>query len=203
MFKRTTGLQYAPEYKPKPINPNQLKGLLSASYQRNGKARETGSKVGYKLDDSLSNSEHKVFTDDNNNPYVAFTGSRKAGDFLISDTALAFGLGRFTPRFRESKKLMDDVKNKYKNKYVTTVGHSLGGSLAEHVGGNKIITVNKGVGVGGLFKNIDRRQTDIRTGSDPVSILSRTQFGGNKQTIGKTGFLSHTYKHLNKFDKSI
>jgi hypothetical protein len=81
MFKRTTGLQYAPEYKPKPINPNQLKGLLSASYQRNGKARETGSKVGYKLDDSLSNSEHKVFTDDNNNPYVAFTGSRKAGDF--------------------------------------------------------------------------------------------------------------------------
>ena len=47
---------------------------------------------------------------------------------------------------------MDDVKNKYKNKFITTVGHSLGGSLAEHVGGNKILTVNNGVGIGGLFK---------------------------------------------------
>jgi len=92
MLKRSSGLQYAPEYKPKPINPNQLKGLLSASYQRNTKAREIGSNLGYKLDDSLSNSEHKVFTDDNNNPYVVYTGSRKPGDFLISDTAIALGL---------------------------------------------------------------------------------------------------------------
>ena len=33
MFKRSTGLQYAPEYAPEKINPNQLKGLISASYQ--------------------------------------------------------------------------------------------------------------------------------------------------------------------------
>jgi hypothetical protein len=32
MFKRSTGLQYAPEYGPEKVNPNQLKGLISASY---------------------------------------------------------------------------------------------------------------------------------------------------------------------------
>lgn len=188
--------QYTPN-----VNPNQLKGLLSASYERNGRAREIGSKLGYKLDDSLSNAEHKVFTDDNNNPYVVFTGSRKPGDFLISDVALGLGLGRFTPRFQSSKKLMDDVKNKYKDKFITTAGHSLGGSLSEYVGGDKVITVNKGVGIGGLFKNLPKNQTDVRTGADPISILSRTQTGGNQYTI--RGNYSHTYKHLNKFDKTI
>jgi hypothetical protein len=198
MLKPDKNKQYTPK-----VNPNQLKGLLSASYERNGKAREIGSKVGYKLDDSLSNSEHKVFTDNDNNPYVVFTGSRKPGDFLISDVALGLGLGRFTPRFQESKKLMDQVKNKYKNKYITTTGHSLGGSLSEYVGGDKVITVNKGVGIGGLFKNIPKNQTDIRTGSDAISILGRTQTGGNQYTIRGSKFLGHTYKHLNKFNKTI
>ena len=31
MFKRSSGLQYAPEYKADKVNPNQLKGLISAS----------------------------------------------------------------------------------------------------------------------------------------------------------------------------
>lgn len=202
--KRTSSrsLQYAPEHKPKPINPNQLKGLISASYERNGKARNIGSKLGYKLDDSLSNAEHKVFTDVNNNPYVSFTGTRKFGD-VITDVALGVGLGRFTKRFQDSKKLINDVKNKYKNKFVTTVGHSLGGSLSEYAGGDKVITINKGVGIGGIGKNISKNQTDIRTGSDAVSILGRTQTGGNQHTIKGTKFLGHTYKHLNKFNKSI
>ena len=203
MLRPVKKTQFAPEHIPK-VNSNQLKGLLSASYERNGKAREIGQKVGYKLDDSLSNSEHKVFTDHDNNPYVVFTGSRKASDFLVSDLALGLGLGRFTPRFQDSKRLMNDVKKKYKNdKFITTVGHSLGGSLSEYVGGDKVITVNKGVGIGGILKKLPKNQTDIRTGSDAISILGRTQSGGNQHTINGTKFLGHTYKHLNKFNKII
>ena len=206
MFKRSSGLQYAPEYKADKVNPNQLKGLISASYQRNGEARKLGANVGYKLDDSLSNAEHKVFTNDKGNPYVAFTGSRKVGDWA-TNAALAVGLGRFTKRFQDSKNLVEKVRKKYGNKPITTLGHSLGGSLADYAGGDKVITLDKGVGLGGIAKNISRNQTDIRTGSDPVSVLNRYQIGGNKFTIRGTNFIdpihAHNYKHLNKFDKTI
>lgn len=188
------------------VDPNQLKGLISASYQRNGQARDIGKKQGYKLVDKFSNAEHKVFTDKKGNPVVAFTGTRKGSDWL-TDAAITVGLGRFTNRFRDSKKLINDVKKTYGDRPITTVGHSLGGSLAEYAGGNKVITLDKGVGVGGIFKNISKNQSDIRTGSDPVSILNRTQFGGNKYTIRGTNFLdplhSHNWRHLNKFDKTL
>ena len=140
MFKRSTGLQYAPEYAPEKINPNQLKGLISASYQRNGDARKIGSNVGYKLVDNLSNAEHKVFTDMKGNPYVAFTGSRKVGDWA-TNAMIGVGLGRFTKRFQDSKKLVENVRKQYGNKPITTVGHSLGGSLSEYAGGDKVITL--------------------------------------------------------------
>ena len=112
MFKRSTGLQYAPEYAPEKINPNQLKGLISASYKRNGEARKIGSNVGYNLVDNFSNGEHKVFTDSKGNPYVAFTGSRKVGDWG-TNAAIALGLGRFTKRFQDSKKLVENVRKQY------------------------------------------------------------------------------------------
>jgi len=206
MFKRSTGLQYAPEYAPEKINPNQLKGLISASYKRNGEARKIGSNVGYNLVDNFSNGEHKVFTDSKGNPYVAFTGSRKVGDWG-TNAAIALGLGRFTKRFQDSKKLVENVRKQYGNKPITTVGHSLGGGLSEYAGGDKIITLDKAIGIGGIGKNISRNQTDIRSGSDPVSVLNRFQFGGNKQTIRGTNFIdpihAHDYRHLNKFDKTI
>eukprot|EP01038_Epipyxis_sp_PR26KG_P015441 gene15441-20833_t len=96
---------------------------------------------------NLSNRrENKVFTDKENNPYVVFTGTRKFGD-VISDGLLAVGLQGLDSRFRQSKRLVDNVRKKY-NQPITTVGHSLGGSLAEYAGGNKVITVDKGVGIG-------------------------------------------------------
>jgi hypothetical protein len=54
-----------------------------------------------------------------------------------------------------------------------------------------------------FFKNIPKNQTDIRTGSDAISTLGRTQTGGNQYTIRGSKFLGHTYKHLNKFNKTI
>ena len=89
----------------------------------------------------------------------------------------------------------------------SSITTALGGSLAEYASGDKVITLDKGVGIGGIFKNISKNQSDIRTGSDPISILNRTQFGGNKYTIRGTNFLdplhSHNYRHLNKFDKVL
>ena len=189
------------------INPNQLKGLIQAGYQRNGPARDIAKKQGYELIDKFSNAERKVFLDSKKNPYIVNVGTRKFSDWG-TNTAIALGLGRFTNRFKDSKKLLENVRKEYgNNRPITNIGDSLGGALAENSGGDRIITTNKAAGIGSLFKTIQKKQTDIRTGTDPVSLLARTQFGGNKFTIRDTNFLdplkAHSYKNLNKFDKTI
>lgn len=188
------------------INPNQLKGLISAGYQRNGPARDIAKKQGYELIDKYSNAERKVFKDSKGNPYIVNVGTRKFGDWG-TNTAIALGLGRFTKRFQDSKNLVANVRKEFGNKPITNIGDSLGGALAEQSGGDRIITTNKAAGIGALFKTLPKKQTDIRTGTDPVSVLSRTQFGGNKFTIRGTNFIdplkAHSYKNLNKFDKTI
>jgi hypothetical protein len=78
--------------------------------------------------------------------------------------------------------------------------------LAEYSGGDKIISVNKGVGFGGIGKEISNKQTDIRTGSDLVSLLSTTQHGGKKISI-KTNELNplkvHSHKNLDKLNNKL
>jgi hypothetical protein len=59
---------------------------------------------------------------------------------------------------------------------VNVFGDSLGGSLAEKSGASgQIITHNKGVGLGDVFKTIPKNQTDYRNKNDVVSLLSLTQ----------------------------
>ena len=178
------------------LSKNQLSSLINSSYQGTNKATETASKEGFKLDSSLSNRKHRVFTDANNNPHVVFTGTRTLGD-VITDGALALGLGRFTNRFQDSKALVQKVKDKYGTNSINISGHSLGASLAEYAGGknDKVITFDKGVGLGDIGKRINKNQTDIRTGTDPVSILSLTQTGGKHITIPKTNYANLLYAH--------
>lgn len=195
--------------KTKPISSSELQDLLKASYSRNTPAREIGQKYGFTLDDSLSNAEQKVFIDKTKTPTVVFTGSRKGSD-IITDLALGVGFGSITPRFQRSSALIDKVKSKYSGKPITAIGDSLGGSLAEFVGRkvDKVITTNKGVGFGTIFKKINPNQTDIRSSNDLVSLLSKTQTGGRKHVIKNTkGIInpleSHKYTNLSKINKTF
>lgn len=191
--------------RPPEVSTNKIRDLISASYQRNTGARNIGEKYGLTLDDSLSNAEQKVYTDKQGNPSIVYTGSRKVGDWM-TNALLATGLEGYSTRFRGAKKVMEDVKKKY-GKPVTTYGHSLGGALAEYVGGNKVITVDKGVGIGGIGKKLRSQQTDIRAGSDIVSALRNTQSGGRKVVIKNTNYLnplkSHDYRLISRSNQSI
>ena len=191
--------------RPPSVSTNRIRDLIQGSYQRNTGAGDIGKNYGLTLDDSLSNSERKVYTDKQGNPSIVYTGSRKVGDWM-TNALLATGLEGYSTRFRDAKKVMADVKNKY-GKPVTTYGHSLGGSLAEYAGGNKIITVDKGVGIGGIGKKIRSQQTDIRAGSDLVSALRNTQSGGRKVVIKNTNYFnplkSHDYRLVSRSNQSI
>ena len=191
--------------RPTEVSTNKIRDLIKASYQRNTGARDIGKKYGLTLDDSFSNAERKVYTDKEGHPSVVYTGSRKVGDWM-TNALLATGLEGYSTRFRDAKKVMEDVKKKY-GKAVTTYGHSLGGSLAEYAGGNKVITVDKGVGLGGIGKKLRSQQTDIRAGSDIVSALRNTQSGGRKVVIKNTNYLnplkSHNYRLVSRSNQSI
>lgn len=203
-FRAVKGLQFAPEYIPK-IRSNEVQDLIEASYSRTGEAEDIGKRYNLTLDKQLSKANHKVFYDQDRNPTVIYRGSKNEND-AMTDGLIALGLEKYSTRFREAKDLMNDVNKKYNNKPVTSLGHSLGASLAEYSGGDKIITVNKGVGFGGVGKQIKNNQTDIRTGNDVVSLLSNTQSGGRKITL-KTNHINplheHSHKNLSKLNNKI
>ena len=131
--------------------------------------------MGYKFDDELSQPNAKVFVDKKGRPNIAFRGSQRVEDFLISDPLLALGLSKYDKRFEEAKHLTELVKDKY-HKKVDVFGYSLGGSLAEKSENNgRTYTYDKGVGLGDLFKTIPKKQYDVRASNDIVSIGSLTQ----------------------------
>jgi len=161
-----------------------LKPILEASYQKSKDAKNTLEKQGYKLDRDLSNKEAKVFVDSEGKPSIAVRGSKSAYDFLVSDPLLAIGRSDLDPRKRRTNELIETVKKKYKTENIDLYGHSLGGSLISNADTKgKITTFNKGVGLGTVGKTINPNQTDIRTESDIVSLLSKTERGGMKQDI--------------------
>lgn len=184
------------------ISPHDLTQLIAASYQGTNEGAATGAAAGYTFDPEFSNRRQKVFTDAYGNPIVDFTGSRVAGDWLFADLPMALGLEQHTKRFKDSQKIVNDVRNKYGDRPVTAIGHSLGGSLAEHSGADRVIAVDKGVGLNGIGKQLGEHNTSIRASSDLVSGLQVTQRGGNKINLSQTHFMdplnAHDFQHVQR-----
>jgi hypothetical protein len=145
----------------------KLKAQLDASYLTNKKAEKKLANHGYTLDKKLSNRESKVFTDKQGNATIAYRGTQNIKDGK-TDALIMMGMGKNTKRLNDTKKKAKKVEAKYGK--ANAVGHSLGGYLAENSGvkGN-VVTYNK-LALGG--RNNNDNQTDVRTVSDIVSILT-------------------------------
>ena len=160
---------------------------MEASYLNPKEASDKLSNLGYTLDSDLSVPNAKVFVDKKGRPNIAFRGSHRVEDFLVSDPLIALGLGKYDKRFQEAKTLTKLVEDKYK-KPVDVFGHSLGSRDAEVSGASgNIYTYNKPVGLGDLFKTIPKNQYDVRTTNDIVSLGSLTQ--------------SHPFHNFNEIEK--
>jgi len=192
------------------INSSKYKTLINASYlNNNNDAERLGRSIKYKLDRELSNVKQKVYTH-KNKVVVAFQGTdpTRVRD-LVSDGMIIFGLEGLNTRFKDANKTMDRVNQKYGNKKIITMGHSLGGTLAEHVGNkaDRVITFDKGVGAGTIGKRINKNQTDIRSSNDIISALSLTQ-SGKRISIPNTAhilspFRSHDASNINRLEQNI
>jgi hypothetical protein len=145
---------------------NRVHSILKSSYNKNKDAKNDLASQGYVLDEQLSGKRAKVFTGPDGKPSIVYRGTNTIQD-VGTDMLVSIGLGKYTNRVKHSKKVHDEVKQKYKTNEVDTYGHSLGGYLAENVGAKgNIVTYNK-ASIGGKVTN--PKQTDIRTKNDVVS----------------------------------
>lgn len=150
------------------MNYNQLKTALSSTYRNNNTAQKDLKGKGFTLDKDLSGKRAKVFVDDKTGQaYVAHRGTHSIQD-VFTDAGLLLGI-KDGKRLRHAKNVHRQAEEKYGN--VNSLGHSLGGYLAENSGNKdgKVITYNK-ASIGEVSKNPN--QIDIRTQRDLVSLLT-------------------------------
>jgi hypothetical protein len=182
-----------------------LHHLLKASYKRN---KPADSRAGdrFTLDHTLSNGVHKVFMDNENDgaPVISFAGTRKGSD-LVTDAALLLGLERYTPRFKHEERFVKKVKSQFADKKLTPVGHSLGGSLAsanaKHA--DKVVTLDKGVGLSGLFGRGGRNETSVRGSAAVVSGLGLTQRGKSRTVSAWNPITAHNVGHVKQIKRRL
>ncbi|KAJ1631164.1 hypothetical protein T492DRAFT_839425 [Pavlovales sp. CCMP2436] len=120
--------------------------LARASYLPLAQASTYGESMGYTLDKEISRP--------NTMPVVAHRGSVTAKDWLVDDALIAVGAHKNTDRLNLARSITAATEKKY-GRPANSVGHSLGGRLAERSGsGGQIVIINKAAGLG----DIDRRQ---------------------------------------------
>lgn len=131
-------------------------------------------------DKKLSGNRVKVITDTSSSKtYVAHRGTANLKDWM-TDFAAALGYEGGN-RFQHSAKIQKKAEAKYGSQNIITVGHSLGGRIAEKVGkkSSAIVTYNKFVTPRSILesyaKPLPKMQLDLRTKKDAVSAGAKYQ----------------------------
>jgi len=172
------------------ISHGDLKNALDGSYNKH-KVDEGDLKV----DKSLSGKRVKVYTK-GDKVIVSHRGTASAKD-IYNDAMFTMGLIKHTKRYKHAKKIQKEAEKKYQGKEITTVGHSLGGALAERVAkkGTKVVTFNK---ADVSFANSHKRknQVDLKTESDIVGLNNKRK--KILHTGQKNPFKAHKLDQLNK-----
>lgn len=147
-----------------------LHDALKSSYG-DKRARETLKRAGYNYDSMLSNHNQQVW----HNPNTKKLLYNVAGTHNLSDVGtdiwLAFGGLKNTNRYKEASKVLDEAKRKYGDVQTTVTGHSLGGAIAQYVGGkdDKVYTLDKGATIGQKTRS---NENAYRTDGDIVSAMN-------------------------------
>jgi len=163
------------------LSSRDLQHFLKSSYNKGGADYKD-----FKIDTELSGQRVQVYHNPKSKQtVVAHRGTQGFQDWV---TDARYGVGDTSSRrFQHSKNIQKKAEQKYGANNVTSIGHSLGSQLAEKSSSKRtkeIITLNKPVSPQDLiFKSVPKKQTDIRTTLDPVSLLRPLQRGNKIQTI--------------------
>jgi hypothetical protein len=186
-----------------------LYNVLNSSY---GNKKSIGKlkNDGYEMDSMLSNHNNQVWTNKEKKKLlfsVKGTNPRSLKD-IGTDIYLAVGKLDKTDRYKESKRILKDARNKYQGYNTTNVGHSLGGSIVSKLSkpNEKVYAYNEGVAPFQPTRSRNGNHQHIRSQIDPVSALGSNS--KNMKTIlnvhNPTGvlpldlFKSHNLESLKK-----
>jgi len=116
---------------------------------------------------------------DTGHAIVTHKGTKSIQDWGTNAMS-AIGLVHKTKRYKHARSMFvtkHEAEAKYGNQNISTTGHSLGAKLAEKVGQKsaEVITYNKPTTLENVGKRVSKKQTDIRTNTDPVSLLHGKQ----------------------------
>ena len=151
-------------------------------------------------DKKLSGKRVTVVTDaSTSKTYVVHRGTSGLKDWFTDfQMALGYEDGK---RFNHSKKIQKKAEEKYGSDNIVTMGHSLGGRLAEKYGkkSSNIITFNKAVTPRSILESyihpLSNKQFDIRTSRDPISAASGLQGRSNKIIQLKSQTINPLHEH--------
>lgn len=191
------------------VEVKYLNKLLNESYKSKDK---TAANIDdrYYLDPELSTDKTKVYVDKNTNDITMV--NRGTSDFkdVMTDAKMLFGYN--DKRFNEPKEILGKVKQKYTDKNIDLLGHSLGAKIAETLGDDprvkNVITLNKPTTPKDLIQKskINSKQYDIRTTGDLVSVLQPFQTGQNDIVISsetKNPYTEHKIDTLDRLDQNL
>lgn len=152
------------------IGAVELALFITDSYKK--KKDQADELCGFVRDKILSSSTTSVYKDQHSDLALVVHRGTKTMKDIGTDVAVAFGFARWTTRVRCALVIQKIAARKYGRKNVATIGHSLGGKIAEIVGvkGKLILTYNKAVSFDSMFHSRNN-QTDIRSRFDLVSGL--------------------------------
>ena len=191
------------------IQVKYLDTLLNESYKSKDKTA-TNIDDRYILDPELSTDKTKIYVDRNTNDIAMV--NRGTSDFkdVITDAKLIFGYN--DKRFNEPKEILGKIKQKYTDKNIDVLGHSLAGKIAETLGDDpqvkNIITLNKPTTPKDLIKKtkINDKQYDIRTTGDLVSALQPLQTDQNDiviQSLTSNPYTEHKIDVLSRLPQDL
>lgn len=136
---------------------------------------------GWQRDVELSNIDRSVYTKEGK-AVVAYSGTRITGKHkwrdLGTDILIGIGAQDVANRFKTSRKTAELAAAKYGKENVRVTGHSLGGSIAQHVSHK---TGLKATGFSAAMSPVDilarkrtyKHFTSVSTSSDPISLFTR------------------------------
>jgi hypothetical protein len=156
------------------MNKLTLQDAIKSSYKSKSRGETLLLSDGYIFDKKLSNIKDRVYYNPNNrNLLITYRGTTNLINDIPADLAILTGNFESSTRYHESKDKYNQAKLKYGVNSATLVGHSLGGTVANTIGGknDKIYTYNKGAGLFDSFLTKPNEQA-YRHRADIVSLTS-------------------------------